>query len=242
MPVNRFYVDRDLQKDAQVIIEGDEFYHLRDSTRTKPGEVVELINGRGFLAEGVVAEIKKAHASIEVKSSLFQDKEDGKIILIQGVPRMNRLDTIIEKATELGVTAIHLFMGDRSERKGLSESSLQRVDKIAIAATKQCGRLYLPEIATFDNLEQSVSHDDTTLFFGDVNPAAPLFVEEWNRIRPVGAIAFVIGPESGLSPAEEEFLKSRRAIGVKLAENILRTDTAPILAIGLVKHLCLMHK
>lgn len=241
MPVNRFFIDKDLQEDSHVIIEGDEFHHLRDATRTKAGEAVELINGRGSLAEGVVTDLKKASATIQVNSCHFQDREKGEVILVQAVPRMNRLDTIIEKATELGATAIRLFMGDRSERKELSESTFQRVQKIAIAATKQCGRLYLPEISAFGSLEESVD-EDSSLFFGDVNPSAPLFIEEWNRLSPIRKSAFVIGPESGLSDEEEAFLKSKKAAGVKLADNILRTDTAPILAIGLIRHLSLRIK
>lgn len=240
MPVNRFYSDQDLHDDMQVTLEGDEFYHLRDATRTKAGETVELINGRGFLAVGVVTEIKKALAIIQVKSLLFQEREEREILLMQAVPRMNRLDTIIEKVTELGVTAIHLFRGDRSERKEMSESALHRVEKIVIAATKQCGRLYLPDVALYDSLEESLD-EKSTLFFGDVNPEAPLFIKEWNRLHPVGRAVFVIGPESGLSPEEERLLRARSAIGVKLADNILRTDTAPILAIGLIRHLSLMN-
>lgn len=241
MPVNRFYIDQDLQQSLELVIEGDEFHHLCNATRKRSGERVEIINGRGFLAEGVVKEIKKFSALIAIDEVIFQEKESKPLILIQGVPRMNRLDTIIEKCTELGVSGIHLFGGDRSERKELSDSAISRAEKVAIAAVKQCGRLYLPALHLFDSLEESLPKEGA-LFFGDIDPEAPLLFHEWIRQKSPESAAFAVGPEGGFSEREEEILKEKGAVGVKLADHILRTDTAPILAIGLLRHLALGRK
>lgn len=233
MPLNRFFTEKPLQIGDIVSLEGDEFHHLVHATRKRAGETLELINGKGILAEGILSEIKKNTAYISITSVNAEEKKVPRVILIQAIPRMNRLDTIIEKATELGAASIYLFAGEHSERKDLSAATSFRLTKIAQSAIKQSGHLYLPEITVFPSLKECLSLE-CSLFFGDIDPDAPLMIDALLDCRVNAPIAIVIGPESGLSASEEELLKAKGAIGVKLAEAILRTDTAPIVALGII--------
>lgn len=236
MPVNRYFAEGPLQKGDIVSLEGDEFHHLVNATRKRVGEAVELINGCGALAEGKLIEIKKNAGLISIDNLMLEKKKAPEIILIQAIPRLNRLDTIIEKATELGATAIHLFPAETSERKEISSSTLQRLKKITHSAIKQSGHLYLPEILVFSTLQETLPMKGV-LFFGDVDPKAPLLIEVLKSFET--SIAVVIGPESGLTKKEVELLKEKGAVGVKLSRAILRTDTAPIVALGLITHIIL---
>jgi len=231
MPVDRFFIDEPLHEGEMVTLQGDEFQHMSRALRKKSGEVVELINGKGDLAEGSIVEILKNNALITLKRVSHEEKKKERIILVQAIPRINRLDTIIEKVTELGCTDIHLFPGDLSERKDLSQSSMERVHKITQSALKQSGRLYLPFVKLFSSLSLSLP-DNCSLFFGDTSQDAPLLIDAYKN----DSLALVIGPESGLSESEEKLLREK-GIGIKLSDAILRTDTAPIVAIGIISHL-----
>jgi 16S rRNA (uracil1498-N3)-methyltransferase len=230
MPVDRFFAEETFNEGETLSLTGDEFHHLSRAVRKRTGEAIELINGGGELAKGTVLEIQKNACLIAIEEVSHQERKTPRIILIQAIPRMNRLDTIIEKATELGAAAIHLFPGDYSERK---EITLERLNKITRSAIKQSGHLYLPEVAFFKTLEESLEGD---LYYGDTDAKAPLL---FSCLKDAPSIAIVIGPESGLSLREEALLKEKGAKGVKLAEAILRTDTAPIVALGLIAHFTL---
>src|SRR5258708_13297326 len=90
--------------------------------------------------------LDKKQASLRI-DSVLQDKESVKqIILAQGLPRMNHLEWIVEKGTELGVSAFWLFPGLLSEKVALSDNQHTRLQHLILAATNQCGRLTLPEL------------------------------------------------------------------------------------------------
>ena len=131
------------------------------------------------------------------------------------------------------MTQLWLFPGEHSERKELTEHQLERAKAITVAAMKQCGRLWLPAIELKPKLAAWCGLDFTGLY-GDVSPQAPGIRQVWERVAPSKGIVFWIGPESGFSAREEEKLKQLGAHGVKLHPNILRTDTAALVALSLV--------
>jgi 16S rRNA (uracil1498-N3)-methyltransferase len=226
MPVNRYYHSEDLVSGKEILLEEAESRHLAVATRGRTGETVEVLNGKGSLAQAVVQHIdKRKGVLLKLQSVQQETPPKQEVILYQALARPNRLETIVEKCTELGVTEIQLFPGERSER-----GKTKRLENIAISAMKQCGRLYLPKIhevvpiAKWEKFSQQV-------LFGDLSKEAIPF--------PVGlaakeSVGVVIGPESGLSPKELTLLKELGAQGVTLHKNTLRTDTAAIIAVALL--------
>lgn len=238
MPAERYFIPAPLIEDESLTLEGAEFHHLAHVMRTAVGDEVELCNGRGELAIGEVVELKKKKsATLRLKTVRFEPSPKTALILAQAMPRLNRLETIIEKGTELGMTELWLFPGERSERKELASSSLERMRSIAIAAMKQCGRLYLPEIRLKPTLKQW-KEIPTPAYFGDTNPDAPLFWQAWQP-QPA-SLLFFVGPESGLTEQEEAFLRHAGVQGVKLHSHILRTETASLAALTLAHHRLLL--
>lgn len=235
MPAERYYYPNELHEDCIVILENTEFHHLTNVMRAKEGDLLELVNGQGVLAQASVLKIEKKKAQLKIIDVKTESKPSFEIILAQSTPRINRLDTILEKGTELGMTQLWLFPGDFSERKILTEHQLERMTSITIGAMKQCGRLYLPQILLKPKLEQW-ERSPYSMFYGDVNPEAPKLETSLRTFSGDGLI-IVIGPESGLSDKEELYLRNLKAQGVKLHPNILRTDTAAIAALALISHL-----
>lgn len=235
MPAERYFHSNFLEIDKKILLKDQEFHHLVHVMRTRIGEDIEIVNGQGQLAEGFVDSIEKKHAVLHIKSLFNASPYPQQLILAQGIPRQNRLEFIIEKGTELGMTEIWLFPACRSERKEFSENQLERLSTLTIAAMKQCGRLFLPKIVIMPPLKQWKSLQ-IPLFFGDTDPNAPPLSTLWKKTGAKKDTVFCIGPESGFSEEEIQVLKKLDAEGVKLHPNILRTDTAAIAALTLVSH------
>ncbi|MCH9608977.1 MAG: Ribosomal RNA small subunit methyltransferase E [Chlamydiales bacterium] len=222
MPAYRFYIDAPLEVNQTYPIAKNEIAHIR-VMRLMEGDELELVNGRGIVAKGMLL---KNH---EVRVlSIHQEDKTKKIILCQALPRENRLDLIVEKGTELGMTHLWLFRGERSEKKLLSPSREKRLKTIAISSLKQCGRLHLPQIELKPPLKEWETLDYPA-YFGSLE-------KENLRFTPQkGDLLFFIGPESGFTKGEEEKLLELGAQGVSLGPNILRTDTAAIVALSITQ-------
>lgn len=226
MPHERFYVDQPLE--GTVVLEDQEFHHLCRVMRGRVGDRVELVNGKCQLAQATISQIGKREALLEVNEATTASAPKKRLILAQGIPRIQRLEMVLEKGTELGVTDFWLFPGILGEREGFSAHQLKRMELILIAAMKQCGRLDLPRIELRPPLLEW-KPSDGTLLFGDTDRSAP-----WLEKVSIGdePLVLCIGPESGFDPRETEHLKEvLGATGVRLHENILRTETASIAGI-----------
>lgn len=221
MPADRFFIDAPLT--TPLILEGPELHHLH-VMRIRPGETIEVVNGRGELVQAVVESIDKQTAELKITSHSKQPTPQHNLILAQALPRLTSLEWIVEKGTELGVTQFWLFPGERSEKISLSPTQLQRLETIILNSLKQCGRLYLPQLLLKPSLDKW-EKPHGTLFFGDVGKAPKLQ-------GPFSDTVFFIGPEKGFAPKEIERLHQFNAKGISLHENILRTETAAITALS----------
>ncbi len=230
MPAERYFLDALFSEGQEIALAGDECHHLCTVMRTQVGEKVELVNGKNQLAVASVQAIGKKRALLRLES-LSSKTPPPSVILAQAIPRFHRLETILEKGTELGATQFWLFPGMRSEKKELSPAQQERMRLIAISAMKQCGRLDLPAIELMPPLA-SWPIPIGNLFYGDTRPDAPRFK---GRATLADPLLFFIGPEKGFDEKEIALLEQKfGAMGVKLHENILRTDTASLVALSLI--------
>lgn len=227
MPINRFF-DPNLTSDTKEgILEGDEFNHATKSFRIRDADKIELINGKGALAQACVKSISKKHLSYEVESFHQEPQKIASATLVLGMPKFNRLEIILEKITELGCLEIVLFNADRSEKLDLSKNQWQRIELILVAALKQSGRLFFPSISVKPHLE-SCFDSDRVYFFGDLDAKDKQLPKNHTNI------GFIIGPESGLSDKEKSLLKTK-AQGLLLSDATLRVDTAAIISVFLMQ-------
>lgn len=220
MPIERFFDLNFQQSDKFGKLEGDEFTHATKVFRIHVSDRFEIINGHGCLAEVEAIEITKKYLTYKVHNVHFVPRGVPKLTLVLGMPKFNRLETIVEKVTEIGCDQIIMFNADRSEKTDLSKNQWERLNLILQASLKQCGRLHLPAIELISDLDK-VFESDRTYLFGDLNAKKPiqgLFQHN---------LGLIIGPESGFSD-KELILLNKKAKGILLSDATLRVDTAAI--------------
>lgn len=235
MPAERYYYPQELQEGSSITLEGVEFHHLVNVMRNRVGDSLELVNGLGQLAKASITQLEKKCGYLKIESIFQAPMLDKPLILAQAIPRLSKLETILEKATELGMTEVWLFPSSHSEKKEFSENQSERLRTILISAMKQCGRLFLPDLIIMPPLKQWQPFG-LPAYFGDTNTEALSFQEKWKQQPSKEGSIFFIGPESGFTETETALLKNLGAVGVKLNDNILRTETAAIAAIALLSH------
>jgi len=236
MPAERFYIkDPSFKVSNFVTLEKEEFHHLHHVMRLKAGELVDLVDGMGSIAQAQIQVIDKHIATLEVQSIDKKPPPKYKLILAQALPRPAKLEYIIEKSVELGVTELWLFPGALSEKKELSPSQATRMHNISVSAMKQCGRLFLPNITFFPSiLSWTPEKIPPDAFFGDTDPSAPSFLSSLQSLDSSSAL-IAIGPEKGFHDKEVLHMEQILSLkGVKLHQNILRTETAAIHSISLL--------
>ncbi len=216
MPHNRFY-HPDLSP-LQITLTGDEHSHLFKVMRAHEGTTLELIDGKGSLALGTVLTIDKKSAQIALSKKQHHNPPS-ETTLAQSLIKQPKLELVIEKCTELGITDFHLFPAEKSERDHLSDNNLLRLHNIIIAATKQCGRLYLPTIHIHSKIPLLKDAAYATL---KGNPP---------HLLSTNVKGLYIGPEAGWSAHEEKQLQAKP---VTLHSLTLRSETAAIVACSFI--------
>lgn len=225
MPQDRYFLDEKFILNSEVTLKEKEFFHLTKVMRKKTEDTIELINGKDQLAQGRILKINSKSAEILVERVDSSVPFNLKIILAQPLLRSNKLDLILEKATELGIDEILFYKAERGEVGLFSQDKQARYHSLMIAALKQCGRLDLPKIHPLPNLSDLKSFDFEFLF-GDLTTKNTFNI---NDFKPKKNICFIIGPESGFSEKEQNFIRaSLKATAIKLSPYILRTETASI--------------
>lgn len=234
MPAERFFLEvGSFIQGEELSLEELEYHHLVHVMRARSGDKVQIVNGRGALADASVTRIEKKKAQLHVKEVMLVPEPTTHVILAQAMPRANRLDFILEKGTELGMTQLWLFPGVLSEKKNFTEHQIERMRSVTIAAMKQCGRLHLPCIMIKPPLAQWKPLSCQG-WFGDLLPTAPWLVDLLEKGPIPKELLFFIGPESGFTPNETAILQKLGVKGVKLHSNILRTDTAALVALSVL--------
>lgn len=227
MPHHRYFHDAHFHENEQITLSEAESHHLRVS-RPRIGELFELVNGRNQLASARL--VDQDRLQIE---HIRERPAPRQIILSLAIPKMNHLEWVIEKGTELNATAFWLFPGMLSEKDSLSPNQLDRLRALSIAAMKQCGRLDLPAIEVKPPLLKW-EKPAGTLIFGELD--APYLWEL--SVKLVDPVIIFIGPEKGFDPKERAFLQqSLGAQAVKFHPNTLRAETAPIAALSIISSL-----
>ena len=228
MPAHRFFLEDTLHH-ATAALRGDELHHLQHVMRAKPGDAIELVNGKGVLALARVKTINNSEAVLEIEKKIETPPSSHQIILAQAFLRPALLDWVIEKGTELGATEFWLFPGEQSEKKEITPHQMQRLHQLTIGGLKQCGRLHLPNLVIKPSL-LAWEKPAGTLLFGSLSSDAKSLED-----RYPSPVMMVIGPEKGFTEKEQSFLETKlQATPVTLNLNTLRAETAALCALSLL--------
>ena len=226
----------------ELTISGDDAHHLAYSLRAKRGDKITAVDGAGNCAEIELINFDKDTIKARRVGELKKVVVEKKIILADCLPKQNRFDNIIEKATELGVEKIIPLISERTilrPRDGKSE----RWQRIAKEAAEQCARDTIPEIGDVRELdgwlkEISPLKEDTLLLFCWESELVTT-VREVLSVNKDKNIIVLIGPEGGFSEREVQAIKSAGGVSVTLGKRILKTDTAAISVLAMINYECM---
>ena len=229
--VPAFHIDPAGIRDHRLEFSAQESHHLR-VRRIRPDEVIDAIDGEGT---GYRVRLVSLEGDTAIGEILEVCVEAGESVchlhLAAAMIKGQRFDTIVEKATEIGVHAIHPLTTARSVVKG--EGKLERWQRVALAAAKQCGRSRIPEISAAVPLKDAAAGfnaSGTAILVAD--PRAPQSLDTiWAEAQRV---ALFVGPEGGFDENELDCLRGYSARSFVWGHRILRADTAAIVLSALV--------
>ncbi|MDG9926480.1 MULTISPECIES: 16S rRNA (uracil(1498)-N(3))-methyltransferase [unclassified Pseudomonas] len=235
MRLSRFFIDAPLSLGQHELPEAQAHYIGR-VLRHAAGDAVQLFDGSGREYLGELVEVGKKTVRVELREQLDGLAESPlHIHLGQGLSRGERMDWAIQKATELGVTEITPIVSERCEVRLKDERADKRLAhwrQVAISACEQCGRSVLPTIHAPQTLAEWQAGVQAELKLVLHPVAAPLE----SHAKPQ-TLAFLIGPEGGLTDAEVEQAKGAGFQAARLGPRVLRTETAPVVALSVAQQL-----
>ncbi|HEY2483331.1 MAG TPA: 16S rRNA (uracil(1498)-N(3))-methyltransferase [Caulobacteraceae bacterium] len=228
----RLYVVQDLSQDVEIEAKADQIHYLAHVMRARTGDELLVFNGRdGEWLTRLVTISRREARLLTVRRQRPQTDGPDLDLLIALVKRA-RLDTIVEKAAELGARRVRPLL---TERANADHTNLARLRAIAIEAAEQTGRLDAPEILSPAGLTEVLADwpgERRLMFCDEGGEAAPALAALAGAER--GPWAILIGPEGGFSPAERAAARAAPgAVPVSLGPRILRADTAAIAALSL---------
>ena len=243
----RFFIDAPLGADTELALPSGPARHVQ-VLRLQPGASLRLFDGEGGEWDAVVTHMGRSEVRVRVGAHVSVDRElSRRITLAVGMPANERMDTLIEKATELGVAAIVPLMCERSVLRLHGERAARKLAHwrgVAIAACEQSGRTRLPQlhrVVTLADWLQSlprVNPDPAgsreTRWLLSLEQEATGVAAALAALAPGSdtSVCVLSGPEGGLSMTEQSLARRSGFVPVGLGPRVLRADTAPLAALA----------
>ena len=236
----RLYIDQAIHRDDRFALPAAAARHVQ-VLRLQPGDAVTLFNGLGGEWAATVAGMGRRDVDVQMIEHIAAERELSlRVTLALGMPANDRMDDLVEKATELGVAAIQPLLCERSVLRLSGERADKRIahwQGVAIAACEQSGRTRVPQIAAVSNLTVWLQS------LGPVQTETRLLLS-LRRIQPLSAptagnVLCLSGPEGGFTEAEEAAALAHGFTPISLGARVLRADTAPLALLATLA--CLAH-
>jgi 16S rRNA (uracil1498-N3)-methyltransferase len=228
----RLFIPHDLAAGAELALDHLQSHYLASVMRQAVGDEVLLFNGRDGEWRAAITVVTRRAVGLRAVALARSQTLGPDLDLIVAVVKRGRVETIVEKAAELGARRVRLVL---TERTNADRARVERLTAIATEAAEQTGRLDVPRIEEPVKLARLIDGWEAgrrLLFCDEAGDARP--VPEALRGQPAGPWAILIGPEGGFSPAERERLRALPyAVPAVLGPRILRADTAAISALTL---------
>ncbi|HOC14070.1 MAG TPA: 16S rRNA (uracil(1498)-N(3))-methyltransferase [Propionicimonas sp.] len=227
-----------------VTLGGDEGRHAATVKRIRVGEVVLISDGNGAAVRGPVLTVDKSQLTVRVEAVLHEQRPTVKYVAVQALPKGDRAEQAVEMLTELGVDEIVPWQAERSVVRWAAdrvERGLTRWRATAREAAKQSRRFRVPTVSvpmTTGELVQRIAQTDLTVVLHE-SADAPLAALE---LPAEGEIMFIVGPEGGLTDAEVAAFTQAGARAALVADAVLRTGTAGVVALAQLHALAQRHE
>ena len=258
--MSKFFVDPSAVSGAHIYMENkDDLHHLRKVLRARPGMELDISDGDCWEYKTCLEELTEDCATLKIlDKQKFATEPATRVTLYQGVPKASKMETVIQKTVEMGVdTIVPVFM-ERTVvvEKGNFGKKLERWQKIAAEAVKQCKRGIIPRVTESYDVDKMLAElPNYDLIICPYENEDGLTIKDFLRAAPEPAarvrtgregtrqpgpqalrVALIIGPEGGFSEGEIEKLKAAGAATVTLGKTILRTETAGLAALAMIMY------
>lgn len=225
--------------DDYYTIIGEDAKHIEKSLRMKAGEEITLVDNNGIQHNGVIDNITSGNVTVKINESFKCENEpDVKVTLYQALPKGDKMDFIVQKAVELGITEIVPVISarciSRPDEKSLNKK-IQRWQKIALQAAQQSRRGIIPQVkeaTIFKKAVENLSSDSQNIIFyecggdrvGDIITS------------PCEHINMFIGSEGGFEKQEVQQVLAKNGNAATLGKRVLRAETAPLAALAIIMY------
>lgn len=241
----RFFIRQNQIEDGKIHILGDDAHHISRSLRMAVGESITVCDMQGIEYDCLLSEFLEDSVIAEIVSKKHSENEPLCYIrLFQALPKGDKLDTVIQKAVECGVSEITPFESERCVVKikgDAEEKKRQRRVRISEEAAKQCGRSRIPEVnsaISYKEMLDEAAKSDIVLFCYEGDGTEPLMkllnkVDEYKETNgEYPTLSVVVGSEGGFALSEVENARKKGFLLVGLGKRILRTETAPLFVLA----------
>ncbi len=233
--LRRFFVPPNSIVETQVLFPADEARHIAAVLRLHPGDQVVVIDGTGVERTVVLTEVSSGKVAGRVAETRAITRR-GVLALVQGVPKGAKMDDVVRMGTELGVSEFFPFLSKRTVAEG--RGRIGRWQRIAVESAKQSRRSDVPTVHAPAPLHDVLVH------IAGYNLIVMLWEGEHSRtigqalarLANPASIAIIVGPEGGLAEMEVDVAVARGAVPVTLGPLILRTETAGVVALAIVRY------
>lgn len=236
----KFFIKKENISDSKLILTGTDINHIIKVLRKKIGDILEASDGEGFEYKARITAIEEDKILADILEKNDDIDSDIKITLYQSLPKSDKMDIIIQKCTELGISKIIPFISRYTIvviDQNKEDKKIQRWRKIAQEACKQCRRSTIPqvtEVYDFDKLIDEISNYDLCIM---------AYEKESIKLKDVlkshknaKNIAIIVGPEGGFTEDEVKRVISKDAKTVSLGKRILRTETASMALLSIITY------
>ena len=225
-----FYAPNMVKNDNLIVISGTEFHHIIHVFRKKEEDEITLSNGKGLLARGIIESIKKKELTVSITQIIVMQKSQPQIAIAFPLLKNKHDNMIIEKLTELGVKDFFPITTERTVRKP-SANTVEKFNKVTIAAMKQCDNAFLPQIHKVQSIHELLENME------EYTPVAALEIGKHKTLNEIventkRSICIIIGPEGGFDKKEIEYLQKKQVATFTLGNHVLRAETAAIASVS----------
>jgi 16S rRNA (uracil1498-N3)-methyltransferase len=233
---DRFFVEGVHARGARVAFAPDDAHKIAVVLRGRSGERVEVVDSGGN-SWAAILEVDGSRVGATLDEPLPRAVRElgARVTIAQAIPKGQKMDVIVEKATELGVAALVPLRTARVAGEHTGEHKHERWQRLARSAAQQCGRTVIPAIAPiagWDELLATFAGYDRVYVPWELAEPRPLRETFENEAAGLRSVLFVIGPEGGLAADEVERARAAGAIPISLGARILRTETVALVCLA----------
>jgi len=239
--MSRFFVPKEAVQGKSILISGKEAHHILDVMRLKKLDRIVAFDGTGKEYVGFIKDVQRASLTVEItRTSSPIGKDTIKVTLLQALPKKEKMDYIVEKATELGASSIVPVVTDRTIPRWEApkkEAQVLRWQKIAAQASGQCGRSDIPHIERIMTFLECIKYLNTY----DLKLIAALTEDTVDIKNAIAGfrgkkVVIGIGPEGDFTPDEVKAAKESGFISVSLGPRVLKSDTAGLASLAILNY------